>query len=191
MALHVIRTTAMTEPIVCRFRYTPAETRAALKAQAEQRASSLGTKVPITFVKGAVLVALVGLVIGAGITGVVRVYAGAQADAIAPWSLTGWFAFAIFLVLAVAAARRLDGASGTVPEHPEQTATVGDDGITLANAHCETRYRWNAYVNAAEVDDAIVLTDTLGTLLVLPARGFTSRDERDRAWAIVRARVIG
>lgn len=188
----------MSEDVICRFKYTEAEVlavRAASRTGLAAKGNPAEAMQIISWPKAILIIAALGLVLGAGLLGVVRQALvqldidGWDAESVAAWSLAGWLGFASAIGFLMVLARRADKAALAVPDHPGQTASIGEDALTLTTDHCVSRYQWDAYVSAELSQGAILLRDRLSSILVLPERGFESPASRDRAWEIVCAKI--
>ena len=164
--------------ISCRFRHTAAESRAL-------QAVSKGVR-PVTYTTLVAGVTAIGTGLGLGLA----VLIGRALDLASPWPIAGWPALAVTVGLFFWLAHRFDGTTmGDFPEVPEQTVTLADDGVTAADAHCETRWNWTAFRGWSEREGALALSLPDGRWLLLPLRGFADEADIAEARAMIAARL--
>ena len=164
--------------ISCRFRYTAAESRALQAVSKNAR--------PISYVTLVAGVSAIGTVVGLG----VAVLVGRALDLASPWPIAGWPALAATAGLFFWLAHRFDGTTmGDVPEVPEQTVTLAEDRITVADGQCETRWTWAAFTGWSEREGCLALALPDGRWLLLPLRGFADAAAIAEARATIAAHL--
>lgn len=108
-----------------------------------------------------------------------------------PGGLTPAFGFALAVLVLTVFARRADRQTQamTVPDHPEQTVTISDDGVGVSNAWCDSAYRWTAFVRLVDRPEGLALVEPNGVALILPDRAFPDALAREEARAIIAAHL--
>lgn len=86
-------------------------------------------------------------------------------------------------------ARRMDAASAVFAPMPEQTVTVGAEGIRVETPVSVTDWRWPAWIRFHDTPDGLLLEEPSGAMLVLPARAFPDTAARDAVRAMVAERL--
>lgn len=147
-----------------------------------------GRTIPIaTFV---VAVALGGLALGFAAVVVLETALGDRRDLLPP-GLAPWFGFALTVLVLGVYARRADRLSQamTMPAHPEQTVEFAEDGVHVANAWCDSTYRWVAFGRLIDRPEGLALVEPNGVALIVPDRAFPDADARAAARAMIAARL--
>lgn len=86
-------------------------------------------------------------------------------------------------------ARRMDAASAVVAPMPEQTVTVGPDGIRVETPVSLTDWRWTAWVRFHDAPEALMLEEPSGAMLILPDRAFPDAAARATVREAIAARL--